>query len=43
LLNVAGRETAAFGSYLRKRGSRKIREQCLAESRFGNGVKDVDR
>ena len=43
LFNVAGHETTAFGQYLPEKRIKAIREQCLAEPKFGNGVKNVDR
>ncbi|HZG52283.1 MAG TPA: pyruvate formate lyase family protein [Pyrinomonadaceae bacterium] len=43
LLNVADQETAAFGPSLGRARIDEIRRLCLAQPKFGNGVKDVDR
>ena len=43
LLNVAGQETVAFGPHLDRARIDQIRELCLNQPKFGNGVKDVDR
>lgn len=42
MLDVAGRQTVAFGPHLGRARIDEIRALCLAQPRFGNGVRQVD-
>ncbi len=43
LLDVAGREVVAFGPHLGRQRIEEIRQLCLSQPKFGNGIEDVDR